>query len=217
MGSVSLINQWEKPSAKPNGYFLFILLFVVALNFTSLDSLAQSGDSPENSGRLSDHVYEIIEDSSLHPGVASAWTVGRQILADGDVEEALSYLNYAYRTLPDVVLIAMDYQDALVRGGFVQDAVKVMDKLVGDYPDSLQWRIRRSSLNLRLGESGKALNDLKFLRKKNHSSAQRNSKRKRKRRRTTAFFSPISPNPSCPEPRASVSRSSCCTRPRGTW
>ncbi len=155
-----------------NNYHGICIRPVVWLLITLLLGSAAFVMAQGTDGRESDNWYEpqIIDDSTLHPGVASAWAVGHYILASGNVDEAITYLNYAYRTLPDIVLIAMDYQDALARGGYVQDAIKVMDKLIAAHPDSLEWLVRRSSLNLHLGESRKALVDLKVLRKKGHSS-----------------------------------------------
>jgi len=172
VGSDWHMKNWLKQNFKPG-----VLLLLVSVTVFSFPALAQdTSDKPaDNPADNPDNQFKepvVIEDANLHPGVASAWAVGHHILANGTVEEALTYLNYAYRTMPEVVVIAMDYQDALARGGYVQDAVKVMDKLIADYPDSLQWRVRRSGLNLRLGKSSKALNDLETLRDMGHSSVQ---------------------------------------------
>lgn len=168
MGFGGLLNIWleSKPKALLGVWVLVLLVAVVPAGANTPDDQKSDVTKPQADDP------QIIDDSTLHPGVASAWVVGHHILASGDVEEAISYLNYAYRIMPEVVLIALDYQEALARGGFIQDAVKVMDKLIAAHPDSLDWRVRRSSLNLRLGQSRKALDDLEALREKGHSSPQ---------------------------------------------
>jgi len=99
-------------------------------------------------------------------GVASTWLVGRQMLADGNVEEALQNLHAVYRTHPEVPQLAWDFQKALVAGGYFNDAVRILDDLVADYPDSAAFRVQRSEVLLSLGETRKALQDLREARRR---------------------------------------------------
>ncbi len=103
-------------------------------------------------------------------GVASSWLYGHHMLADGNVEEALRNLHYAYRTHPDVPLVAWDFQQALVAGHFYKDALEVLGKLVDDYPDSAEYRLQRSQVYLQVGKNKKALADLRELRRRNQTS-----------------------------------------------
>ena len=110
MGSGSVMKK------RINFYFQpTVWLLVIVLLCAAVPVLGQN-DNDDKSNKLDLVADEpkIIDDATLHPGVASAWVVGHYILASGNVDEAITYLNYAYRTLPDVVLIAMDYQDALI-------------------------------------------------------------------------------------------------------
>ena len=108
----------------------------------------------------------IVEDKDIHPGVASGWIVGHRLLAEGKTAEALPYLHMAYRAYPDVVLIAMNFQEALASEGYLRDALDVMDSLVAAWPDSQSFRLRRSALNLSAGRRDKALADLREIRRR---------------------------------------------------
>ncbi|PIE75744.1 hypothetical protein CSA17_05870 [bacterium DOLJORAL78_65_58] len=105
-------------------------------------------------------------DEDVPYGVASTWLLGRQMLADGNVEEALQKLHAVYRIHADVPQLAWDFQEALVAGGYLQDAVRILDGLVGDYPDSAAFRVQRAEVLLSLGEAGKALRDLRETRRR---------------------------------------------------
>jgi tetratricopeptide (TPR) repeat protein len=98
-------------------------------------------------------------------GVASSYLYGRQMLAEGNIEEALRYLHFAYRTHPEVPTVAWDFQEGLVAGQFFKDAIEVLDKLVESWPDSALYRYQRSQVNLKLGHNKEALADLRELRK----------------------------------------------------
>jgi tetratricopeptide (TPR) repeat protein len=97
-------------------------------------------------------------------GAAANWALGRRLLADGDAAGAVDLLHIAYRMEPDEPLIAMDLQEAFALTGYVSDAVEVMDRLIAAHPDSLDWRLRRSGLLLRLNRPNDALGDLKEIR-----------------------------------------------------
>jgi len=97
-------------------------------------------------------------------GIASSWLVGHQMLAEGDPAGALPYLHLAYRSQPDVAVVALDFQEALAAEGYLRDALGVMDKLVEAAPDSASYRLRRAALYLRAGDSEQALKDLRELR-----------------------------------------------------
>ena len=114
----------------------------------------------------------IVEDADIHPGVASGWIVGHQLLADGKTGKALPYLHMAYRAYPHVVLIAMDFQQALASEGFLRDAINVMDSLVAAWPDSQSFRLRRSVLNLSAGHSDRALADLREIRRQGSTTVE---------------------------------------------
>ena len=105
-------------------------------------------------------------DEDVPYGVASSWLLGRQLFVDGQTEDALPYLHFAYRSQPDVQAIAMTFQEALADGGYLRDALEVMDGLVAAWPDSLSFLLRRSSLNLQAGHRDKALKDLQEIRRK---------------------------------------------------
>jgi tetratricopeptide (TPR) repeat protein len=105
-------------------------------------------------------------------GVASSWLLGRQLLVDGNTEDALPYLHFAYRAQPNVQAIAMTFQEALANGGYLRDALEVMDTLVAAWPDSQAYLLRRSSLNLQAGQRDKALNDLELIRQTGMASPE---------------------------------------------
>ena len=103
-------------------------------------------------------------DPEVPYGEASSYIIGRQLLQEGMVAEALRYLHPAYRSRPEVPAIALDFQEALSRQGYFSDAVEVMDKLVAAFPDSHAYRLRRSELLVQMGEFPRALADLRHLR-----------------------------------------------------
>ncbi len=104
-------------------------------------------------------------DKDVPYGVASNWLYGRHLLAEGNVDEALRYLHFAYRSHPDVPTVAWDFQEGLVAGQFYRDALEVLDKLVTDWPDSALFRFQRSQVNMSLGNNQTALKDLQELRR----------------------------------------------------
>lgn len=103
-------------------------------------------------------------DPSSPVGAAANWAVGHRLLLDGDAREALGYLHLAYRADPDEPAVALDFQQALAAEGYLADAVTVLDRLVAAHPDSVSWRLRRSSLHLSAGRPEQALADLQEVR-----------------------------------------------------
>jgi len=114
----------------------------------------------------------IIEDEDVPPGIASGWIVGHRLLSEGKSAEALPYLHMAYRAHPEVVLIAMDFQEALASEGYLRDAINVMDSLVAAWPDSQAFLLQRSTLNLSAGRRDKALDDLRTIRKQGNVTVE---------------------------------------------
>jgi tetratricopeptide (TPR) repeat protein len=112
----------------------------------------------------------IVEDEDVPPGVAAGWIVGNRLLAEGNAADALPYLHQAYRAHPQVIVIAMDFQEALAAEGYLRDALKVMDDLVASWPDSQSFRLRRSALNLSAGRRDEALDDLREIRRRGDAS-----------------------------------------------
>ena len=102
----------------------------------------------------------------LSPSAPANWAVGRRLLADGDARAALPYLHHAYRSEPGVPAVALDFQQALAAEGHVRDAITVLDGLIAARPDSVSWRLRRSSLELRAGDPDAALDDLEEVRRR---------------------------------------------------
>ncbi|MBU8870301.1 MAG: tetratricopeptide repeat protein [Gemmatimonadales bacterium] len=111
-------------------------------------------------------------DDEVPYGVASSWLLGRQLLVEGQTDDALPYLHFAYRAQPGVQAIAMTFQEALADGGFIRDALEVMDSLVAAWPDSQSYLLRRSSLNLQAGHRDKALTDLREIRRRGIGSPE---------------------------------------------
>ncbi len=105
-------------------------------------------------------------------GAAANWAVGERLLADGDARGALPYLHLAYRAEPDEPQIALGFQEALAAEGFTEDAIGVMNRLVAAQPDSVSWRLRRSSLLLRAGRPENALEDLEAVRNSGAASLE---------------------------------------------
>lgn len=97
-------------------------------------------------------------------GVASSWLYGHYQLAEGNIDEALRHLHFAYRTHPDVPEIAWDFQEALVAGQYYKDALEVLNKLVQDWPETAVYRLQRSHVHLQMGNEKDALADLQELR-----------------------------------------------------
>ena len=105
-------------------------------------------------------------------GIASDYLIGRQLLKEGQYAEALGYLHLVYRTHPDVPAVAVDFQDALVAEGYFKDALEVMDRLVAAYPDSFAFLLQRSNLNVKLGNAGAALTDLRTIRQQGGATVE---------------------------------------------
>ena len=119
-----------------------------------------------------DDAPTIIEDEDVPPGIASGWIVGHKLLSEGKSAEALPYLHMAYRAHPEVVLIAMDFQEALASEGYLRDAINVMDTLVAAWPDSQSFLLQRSALNLSAGRRDKALDDLRAIRRQGNVTVE---------------------------------------------
>lgn len=113
-----------------------------------------------------------VADEDVPYGVASGWAVGHQLLREGMTAEALPYLHMAYRAHPGVTAIALDFQSALAAEGYLKDATGVMDQLIAAHPDSTGFRMRRSSLYLSAGKTGKALEDLREIRRRGDASVE---------------------------------------------
>ena len=111
-------------------------------------------------------------DDGVPVGAAANWAVGERLLADGDARGALPYLHLAYRAEPDEPRIALGFQEALAAEGYLNDAIGVMDRLVASQPDSVSWRLRRSSLQLRAGRPELALEDLEAVRNSGEASLE---------------------------------------------
>ncbi len=97
-------------------------------------------------------------------GPGSSWVVGDQLFAAGDMDQALPFLHLAYRADPQVPVIALEFQEALQNSGYFNDALGVLDTLVADFPDSLDFRFRRAQLKAHMGQTKSALKDLAYLR-----------------------------------------------------
>lgn len=113
-----------------------------------------------------------VDDNDVPHGVAGDWIVGHRLLLEGKTADALPYLHMAYRALPEVPRIAMDFQAALAAEGYLRDALNVVDQLVAAHPDSVSFRLRRSALNLQAGNEDKALSDLRLLRDRGHTTPE---------------------------------------------
>ncbi len=107
---------------------------------------------------------ELLSEEDVPYGVASSWLYGHYQLADGNIEEALRHLHFAYRTHPGVPEIAWDFQEALVAGNYYKDSREVLDKLVDEYPEIPIYRLQRSHVHLQMGNEKDALADLQELR-----------------------------------------------------
>ena len=60
-----------------------------------------------------DSSFEPIPDEEVPYGAAANYIMGHQLLAEGEVAEALPFLHQAYRAQPDVPAVALDFQEAL--------------------------------------------------------------------------------------------------------
>lgn len=118
-----------------------------------------------------DEAFEPIPDEEVPYGAAANWIMGHQLLSEGEVAEALPFLHQAYRAQPDVPRVALDFQEALAAEGYFQDALNVMDNLVTAWPDSMSYRLRRSSLHLKLGQRDEAMADLRAVREAGETTA----------------------------------------------
>ncbi len=134
---------------------IFNRLAIIFLLLCAMPLLAQDTlEDPQNP----------VADEDVPYGVASSWLYGRHMLAEGNLEEALRNLHYAYRNHPDVAVVAWDFQEALVAGQYYKDALEVLDKLVEDFPDPAEYRLQRSQVYLQIGKNKEALADLRELR-----------------------------------------------------
>ncbi len=148
---------------------LLILLIAAGLSWPVPGGIAGLG-IPAAHGQ--DDGTAIVEDENVPPGVASGWIVGHRLLAEGKTAEALPYLHMAYRAHPEVVLIAIEFQEALASEGYLRDALNVMDSLVAAWPDSQSFLLRRSALNLSAGRRDKALDDLRAIRRQGNATVE---------------------------------------------
>ena len=105
-------------------------------------------------------------------GVAADYLVGHHLLKEGLFQEALQFLHPAYRMHPDVPAIALDFQEALVAEGYLNDALEVMNRLLTTFPDSTDFILQRSRLNVQLGKTREALADLQKVRNQGYSSPE---------------------------------------------
>ncbi len=99
------------------------------------------------------HDFDTRRYARLYDRMAPFYATGMRLLPVWQryTEEALPYLHFAYRAQPGVQAIAMTFQEALAEGGYLRDALEVMDSLVAAWPDSQAYLLRRSSLNLQAG------------------------------------------------------------------
>lgn len=137
------------------------VLFVVALSAAAATG-AWSAALPEDAGEAAAMAGE--PDENVPYGVAASWLLGHRLLAEGRTADALPLLHQAYRSQPEAVAIALDFQAALAAEGYIRDALGVMDQLVADHPDSTSFRLRRSALLARSGNDADALAELRRLR-----------------------------------------------------
>lgn len=111
-----------------------------------------------------DQATSLQDDRDVPYGVAATWLLGHRLLADGDPASALPYLHQAYRFHPEVPTVALDFQQALLAEGYLNDALKVLDQMVTTWPDSLDYRLRRSGVCIQGGQTDRALEDLRYVR-----------------------------------------------------
>lgn len=147
-------------------FLIFLLIWFCGGSFVS-GGLVGIGTAE---ARGQDEGPRIVEDEDVPPGIAAGWIVGHRLLAEGKTSESLPYLHQAYRAHPDVIVIAMSFQEALASEGYLKDALNVMDQLVSAWPDSQSFRMRRSSLNMSAGHKDKALEDLREIRRQGTAS-----------------------------------------------
>jgi len=113
-----------------------------------------------------------VEPEDVPYGVASNYIVGHMLLREGKIAEALPYLHTAYRSQPNVIDIARDFEIALASQGYLNDAIEVANALVAAYPDSLAFLLPRANLYLKAGKTDRALDDLRFLRENDYITLQ---------------------------------------------
>lgn len=106
----------------------------------------------------------LLSEEDVPYGVASSWLYGHYQLAEGNIEEALRHLHFAYRTHPDIPEIAWDFQEALVAGQYYKDSLEVLNHLVEQWPENVLYRLQRSHVHLQMGNESDALADLQELR-----------------------------------------------------
>jgi len=110
---------------------------------------------PENAGA----------DIGLPLGATTAYTLGRSLAQQGEIEAALVYLNRAYRLAPQSWKISEAYALTLSEAGFYQDAARIYGELVTSEPDSLEQRRRYALLLAQAGRPRAALDQVTELRK----------------------------------------------------
>jgi len=145
---------------------LSLVLFGRFLVFCGL--VVWTTGSPAAEAPTDSSAIAAIPDENVPYGVASGYIVGHTLLAEGNAAEALPYLHMAYRVQPEVVAIAVDFQAALAAEGYFNDALEVVERMVVDHPDSLDFLVQRADLYLKSGKSDQALADLRELRRRGH-------------------------------------------------
>ena len=137
-----------------------LLLTTAALASTTPDDLPLPADQvmylPDTSG----------EDIGLPLGATAAYSIGRSLQRQGQIEAALVYLHRANRLAPTSPRIAKAYAQCLVDAGFVHDAARIFGELVSAAPDSLDQRRQYALLLAQAGRPRLALQQVQNLKQR---------------------------------------------------
>ncbi|MCP4292499.1 MAG: tetratricopeptide repeat protein, partial [bacterium] len=140
---------------------MFCLIFLLSFVIHPVGNTRASEASSEDPSK---EIENQISNDDVPYGVASSWLYGRHMLEEGNIEEALRNLHFAYRAHPDVPDVAWDFQAALFAGNYFKDALEVLNTLVTEFPEKTAYRLQRSQVYMQLGDNKKALADLRELR-----------------------------------------------------
>ncbi|MBD3221181.1 tetratricopeptide repeat protein [bacterium] len=108
-------------------------------------------------------------DIGLPLGATKAYAIGRSLQNRGESEASLVYLNRAYRLAPDSPRIARAYAQSLVETGYVQDATRIVGRLVEGDPDDLELRYQHAQLLAQSGRPRMALDQVREVRERGRS------------------------------------------------
>lgn len=127
---------------------------------------ARGQSAPDSSLLLPVEALPDSTEDSLPFGAGTSYLLGTTLLEQGAFQEALPYLHHSYRLAPDVEEIATAYLSVLMRLGYGQQALTVLNELNLVHPDRLEYGKQRVILLAEMRRYERSLDELLALRGK---------------------------------------------------